>query len=739
MMLGLPRVVRGGNLFPTTCGASVIESPESATWHRRWIWRLSVLVASLAFATVQADDRSVRVGWDGECVVGRWTGVAVDFDVPEAGSYELRLIAPDPDGHQVSFVSHHTLTAGRQTLQGHFKVGALADSIRVEVWKQGATAATREAVAPIAVLTPDTRLVLTLGKPAGFEAVESDGSTRFRILPLASGQLPNSVQAYDAVYLVALAGAPVVTEAQAAALRDWVARGGRLFVSLPRDSAADVLRPMSGWFPVSLGPKPITVSEFGKLEFYAGKNIRIPLRGRMAIPSLRVTHGEVLAGSRDEPLLVRAPSGAGSVTVLALDLTQPPLIAWPGLPALCQKLLATASELSASTAVRNQQLSTTGITDLATQLHSIQDQFPDVARPSPWTVLGLIGLFLVIIGPMDYVLCHRVLKRPQATWFTLPVWVVLTMALSVSAAGRWNGERIRINQLNLITYDVASTTLHQRLLSNVYSPVTRRATFGVASALETPETPVQTGWSGIPESVFGGMLRPAGVPLGATRYEVTSRKVLDLPLLQWSSKALTTEIHGSAAFVESDLQSNGIGQLSGSIQHRFPGPIEDWLLAYGNRVYRYKKTRDAETSLPLPALQVLRMDQPNIYPRELRAYLTGRTTVPSGAVRESSHQYQPYDVLSLNPDDAVQILTFHDVAGGAKYTGLTNRLLDHEDLSHQLKLGRAILFGRLATPIARIELDGAPVNDVREVNYVRVILPVSSVRADVVRPLERFE
>ena len=602
-------------------------------------------------------------------------------------------------------------------------------------------------------LDPAERLIVTVGNPPGFNLGIADTSGIFRTIALSVDELPVDARAYESVSLLVIAARSVVSVEQADAIRDWVSRGGRVLFSLPTElkSARDVFQPFANWLPVTLAAEPVTVSEFGKLEFYAGRNVRIPFAGRMPIPSIKIRQGEALAGSREEALLVRSPFGLGSVTVLALDVTQPPLSKWTELPALGHRLAETSFETATTTTApsRNLQLSSTGVTDLATQLHAVQEDFAGVNRASPWLAMGLLIAFLLAIGPLDYVIVHKVLKWPRGTWITLPLWVVLVTVLCSSLATSWNGTSFKINQLNLVNFDVSSSTCHQRLWTNVYSPATERRSISVKSAIAPERSGSsdsrQSGWSGIAETAFGGMLRPASVGVGNADYRLAADASIEgLPLIQWSSKPLVTEVHTSIeGLVDSDLQSNGIGQLSGTLTHRFPGPIEDWLLAYGNRVYRHKKSRDDPQSLPLSPRQVLRVDQPNVFPRELRALLTGKvatgTQKPGSQGSDVASQFTSYDPMSLDPDNILRILTFHNEVGGTKYTGLTNRLLETEDLSHLLKLGRAVLFGRLKAPVATVQLDGKQISPDRETTFVRIVLPVKKVGSDIKRHLERLD
>ena len=699
------------------------------------------------------------IGLKGTYLVGRWAEVSVPFEVSEPGIYTLRIAAPDPDGHQVTFESKSNLAPGRQILRGFTKVGRFDPAIQVEIvsdWDgkvQKSWALSREqgTTGPI---DPAWKLILTVGKLPAFEWNDelSAGGTAYRSIPLEADELPGDPLGYDLVTLLVISGRPVLSPTQSVALREWVQRGGRLLLSLPLDvkQAQEAFQPLADWIPASLGAEPVTVSEFGKLEFFAGKNVRVPFGGRLRIPSVKIDQGEVLAGSRDEALLVRAPYGLGSVTILALDVTQPPLSRWTELPALGRRLAESfPASAGASSSSRNIQLSSTGISDLATQLHAIQEEFPEIHRASPWLAMGLLVGFLLVIGPVDYLVVHRLLQRPRSTWITFPVWVALSAILVTNLASSWNGSSIRFNQLNLVNYDASSSSCHQRMWTNVYAPTTGRRSLAVESAVAPsgPERSAsqQTCWSGIAETAYGGMLGPSGIKFGAADYRLAGETEIDgLPLAQWSTKELVTEVHSSSAgLVSSDLHSNGVGQLSGTVAHRFGGPIEDWFLAFGNRVYRHKKSRDDPASFPLPANQVMRIDQPKVFPRELNGFLTGKvatgTASTGSAAVDVTSVFNVYDPLARDSAETLRTLTFHSEVGGAKFTSLTNRLLESEDLSHLLKLGRAVLFGRLNTPISIVTIDGAKVAPSREETFIRIVLPVRKVGNDVNRALERLE
>ncbi len=783
---------------------SVSRPPAVLSLVASLIAALFVLAARPALMAQDARPASVagqqvHVGWNGAYFVGRWTPVVVDLDVAGSDpSSQLRLLvtAPDPDGHQVTFTSTSTstsagnLASGKRRLRGFCKLGQfdfsrsrpVAPDIEVRVdngiesvlrWR----ASTNGEPSLPPPLEPGTRLVVTVGEPHGFAngALATDKSTAavqegkvnaVHVVAASVEQLPVEALAYDGVSLLVLAGEIALSPEQSSALRDWVARGGRVVLSLPAapEATSRLLEPFQTWLPVTLASERNVIREFSSLEAYAGRNLRVPFAGRLSAPRVRLEHGAVLAGGRDDALLVRAPYGLGSVTVLALDLSQPPLSQWEGVFALGQRLLGdvTVSEDRGDTKIVKQaQLSSTGVTDLATQLHSIQDSFDGVTRVSPWFVMGLLGLLLIAIGPLDYLLVHRLLRRPRATWVTFPLWIALAALLASRGATAWNGTVLRANQFHLVNVDADTGTYRSRLWTNLYSPVTTSLScvndspiISAASIEEANTSQHHIGWSGIPESTFGGMYRESGIELGRSRYSRTNDLLYGLPLVQWSSKSLLTEGSGSRKnLIESDLTSTGSGRLTGTLTHRLNGELEDWFLVYGNRVYRHCKTRDDVKTLPLASGRLWRVEQPSVFQRELRPFLTGQITVATrkdnSVYQDVSHRQTPYDPLSLDAGSLARMLTFHDEAGGTKYTGLTNRLLEDEDLSHLIKLGRAILFGRLNGSASDLSIQ--PSNDstnqpsrlenvkpARETTFVRLVFPVTKI-SETPRQLESLD
>jgi hypothetical protein len=694
------------------------------------------------------------VGWSGQYVVGRWTPVAIPVVVDTPTTVQLELTAVDSDGNRVGFLSPKVdLHQGENQLSGLIKVGRLDGEIGVRIDGtneiRGLPGRTEWLRDP---LKPSSRLIVTVGDPKGFdfEAESQKNGVVVKIVPTTPEQLPTNPLAFDSVFSLVVAGSPQISAAQSEALRDWVAAGGRLVVSLKHDSDAAnrVIQQFQGWFPVSLGEQPVTVREFGGLESFAGKNLRIPLTKTLSIPSLKLDTGEVLATSRSDAFLVRAPYGLGTVTVLAMDLTSAPLTEWKALTSFCERLSGVVATVDAreKVVIKSAQISTTGISDLATQLNATQDSFESVFRASPWFVIGLLSLLLIVVGPIDYLIVHRLLKLPHLTWVTFPLLVTACAWLASTWATSANGSSRLANQLDIVNVDVSTSRAWGRHFITLYSPTTTQTSIAVQpiplTKVSKTAPSARVSWHGVPESSFGGMLRPTGFEQGAKYQELSDGTISQLPLMQWSSKALVANsLQSVEGLIDADLRASPTGRLTGTLTHRFSSPIEDWMIVYKNVVYRHLKKKDDTQPLPFPPNQVWRVEQPSVFSRELKPYLTGMITMATPRFGETTtmdytHHQTTYDPLSLDPAHILRVLTFHDEIGGERYTRLTNQILNDEDFSQLHRLGRAILVGRLGQPVASIQQDHETFEPTRQASFVRLILPVAR-PTEVLKHLQR--
>lgn len=733
-----------------------------------------------AAPSVDADARidQIRVGTGGTFKVGRWTTLAVDLGARPAGRARLEVEAPDPEGSVVTFqgepVELHP--GGPNVLSVLFKMGRLAGTIAVRVVDDGRVLFSRQLRAsadPDADLAPPLRQSVYLighirapaaSRPPGTDRVAAlftgdyanlpegsagpSGRTTVDVVELDSlKSLPTNADAYASFDAILFDGGVEPNAAQSQAIEGWVRSGGHLIVSLGKAGPAYSKGAMAAWIPIKF-QGTLRLSDLSAIESFSRQSSRIMSASDDPVEAARLNegNGQSLISSLDGSLLCRASYGLGRVTVFAIGLDNPQLLRWPGMPELLRRLIDFEEPQSKRAQPLAARLTQTGITELGTQLDATQDEFPSVARVTTWPVMGLMVALLLVIGPLDYFIVHKLLHRPELTWVTFPLFVAAA-AGSAICWGTWaKGDRLLSNQLDILDVDTASGVTRARSCSVIYSPENCRynvaaqadsinslALSGDAVSGTVPAAVPRISWHGRPESSFGGMYRTSGAEIARPPYSVEpgDRAIDGVPIAKWSAKNLETEWVGrTAGLVDNQLESRGPSRLEGSLKHHFPEPIEDWIVAYGHQVFRPSTNPKTGRAFPLaPDVPWLPLTASQ---RELSGYLTGATkvNVKSATTQydESHIEHADYDPLDRDPVPVMRMLTFHREVGASLYTGLENGALRNYDWTPLLELDRAVLVGRIHRPVMRWNVDGKRLEPETEVTIVRLLLPVRKTR-----------
>ncbi|MCH7688524.1 MAG: hypothetical protein IH899_17890, partial [Planctomycetes bacterium] len=675
---------------------------------------------------------------DGRFKVGKWTLAVVDVHTSGPCSVQMIVEVSDPDGSATSFPTEKVTLSetGLHEFQVLFMSGRLSSKIRITLrdgtrrlamW-QSRLSSDSDVEAKFQPAFPQSIfLVATLGKPAGLTreerspqdapAPDENDANQDEMLQVVefetASQLPVQSSAYDSLDALLISDHFDLDEQRNQAVRDWVWGGGHLILSAGRDVESYKQSSLYEWVGELIPlEKPTRLREVSRLEMFVGSKTRLDIRVSLQAAKIRMQDktindptqgeivqpgfsGQVFVSGLEGPLLVRVPFGFGRITFLGLDLHRPPLSTWKSTSNIVRKILFGENQaLMNRTHSTSRQLTSSGITDLASQLHASQDYFPKIHRFTLWKVLGLMLMYLVLIGPVDYFLVHRLLKRPQWTWLTFPLIVAVSVLLAVQTARAFNQDELRVNQLDVLDIDVATQSARIQSWMTLYSPETRRYHVSVqpgdfASKEDVPTDHLRTSsnlstprlsWSGIPESTFEGMYRPAGFEIGRPDYNFSplSTEIKDLPIPIWSTKSLmgfwNRKTDPLDPLVESQLTSSGTRQLSGTIVHHLKAPLDDWILAFGNRVIRSRENGPHVRWKSGGSRDLANKSE--IISRRLSEFLTNTTaaevTRKQGPGVDILVRQKDYDPLERDPYYIMRMLTFHEVAGGKMYTGLDN-------------------------------------------------------------------
>lgn len=722
----------------------------------------------------------VEVGFQGYYKVGEWTPLWVTLASDEAREVTIVVDAPDPDDNLTSLPGPSVALQPRvpTRVEATFRTGRLSGELQVRVQSSDDRTLAQKRLRPTNAANSEMRPALRLERPlwvtlgsvelseksppapatetaaAGLDTAREPRVAHFESLQA----LPADWQAMQSVEMLVFptaapaSGASPLTslsEANDALLRTWVERGGHLLLSIGSETAAFQKSSLARWVPIVVEGE-LAIRQLSTLEGYAGQYAPLKFTGGIKaakLGPLPLTNVVVKHVSNPQALVASAPYGFGRVTVIAVDIDAPPLANWSALRPVLQKLAGDVERSQKRLSSKsNRQLTHVGVTDLATQLQQTSEDFPAVRRSSYWWVMGLILLYVVVIGPFDYFFVHRVLRRPELTWLTFPVLVGLAVAAAAWEAGRDNNRGLIINHFDVVDIDAATGARRGQAWVSLYSPEHRRfqvaveavdqftsaKTAGATSAERRSSQKTdaaQLAWLASPENVVGGIYRSGAASLGGRSYRFApfAAGVDNLPVAQWSTKSLSAVWHDEVppSLVDCRLESFGAGQLRGTVTHHLDAPLEDCLLVVNGWAY-IPTTADA-TLLPNVAWQPT--GERNVRQRDLKALLTGEkqsrrnkeATYSNSDILTTTEAYNP---LNRNRGQQVHMLSFHEAVGGSEYTGLANEALRDLEMTGLMRLGRGVLIGRRAAPAARVVVDGVEAPAPGAATWIRIVLPV---------------
>jgi hypothetical protein len=291
-----------------------------------------------------------------------------------------------------------------------------------------------------------------------------DGERAVRTGLIPPDQLPTTGAALASLDWIVWPDADpsVLAEPQQRALVSWVADGGHLLLTATdthRQLQSSLLQPL---LPGSLGPP-----EERDVDALVGLLGGVPDGTVAPVASLTVDRDAVVLArtASGTPLHTVAPYGLGSVSLVSASVGLAPLSElpreqlWRGLLFLPAGGSSAASEVpllndalhlgSAPTwSVHGFDATDPGL-DWENVLRGHLDDIPGVSPlPLSWLV-AFAGLYLLVIGPVDYVVL-RWLKREPLTWVTFPVAIAVFTTLAIVGTRYTKGSTAILTRVEVV-------------------------------------------------------------------------------------------------------------------------------------------------------------------------------------------------------------------------------------------------------------------------------------------------
>jgi hypothetical protein len=707
--------------------------------------------AAAAADSLPIEILKAEVGYGGVHKSGFWTPIWLTIRAPRQASGILEVLAPDGDRVPVAYAAGPPLqlAAGEHTpVQILVKVGP-QDSTLTARFRDAETGGVLWE-APLSHLLPrplpaTAELVVSLGEfpPAAESAKLIRRGPDHRLVHgavAAASRAPNAWWGWEGVETIVLPLRDVtvlkqLTPAQWQALRQWVEVGGGRLVICAADESVDeaALAAVAELLPGNRMPvRP--VRDLSQLEAIGGAPLNsAPGSPRPSFAPLEVTAGQVETSLTDLgqslPILVRSSRGMGEVVYLGINPMEAGWAGWPGSTRLLASAIAGQSGLTAASDAPRRSTARLGYDDLVGQLRTALDRFPGVHVVNITSVSVLTLAYLGLIGPISYLLLRRLSWQPIVTWGSFLLLVVAFCWVASYATSAAHGRAAHVNQTEIIDIDPQAGMVRGTAWMHVYSPQTR--TYDVAAnvqgqPLRLAQPPSGTlSWQGLPGDGLGGLAANQLMASSFSPYEADAAgekmELRDLPVSVAGSKSLSARWWGRCDVAPPPpLTRNQYDALEGEVLNPLPVALADCLLVHDEWMYRLGTLGSGER---------LRMSQFNSL--NLEARLQRRTVAGAKDV------LSPWDRQSAEVPRIVQMLMFHEAAGGRKYTNLMHRYQSYVDLTPRIRSSRAILVGHIAQHVTELSLDGQPLTPSRPAasegdaetpseprTFVRILIPV---------------
>ena len=568
-------------------------------------------------------------------------------------------------------------------------------------------------------------------------------------------QLPTLSTSYEGVDVLVLSSRNALlnqdmNEASAEAIRMWIVHGGRCALTLGSNADSwskhpNLIALLPGEFHgVATGCQP------GRFESFLGS--QSPLSNlNCAIFTLTSGTTELMSQTPNRaefPFFSKWAIGGGKVSFLATEIDSPELINWNSRPEVLKLLIEDQWEKKDT---RTDKLLYQGYDDLSGQLNSTLDYFPNLTLGDLTSISILTGILCLIIGPLDYFVVSRAWRRPRGTWITLATCSVGSCLVAVGMAKSWKPSTPFINTLELVDIDVQSQSLIGRGYAHFYGGNRGEFDFSAhrrvngATTDATGSYAVPLNWFGQPGKGLGGFDSTVATDRGMPVYRVVNTRSKESDLnatiaADAADAADRTEkqsgIYGvgipragtKAIYaqwnepISIESESHSLSMVPGSIdllQGSFLNPLDmdllDSILIYRRRAYTLPTRLRKGEQVSLSSMTL---------PKDIVRRLQRRQNVGG---EERSSPWNPADTGKLGR--LLELIAFHQAAGGSSYTSLYNRYLGSLDCSDVIRLDRAILLAEVQDPSLTwsIRRDSIPVQaiDGQRKTFVRLIIPVA--------------
>ena len=408
-------------------------------------------------AAADAPTMQARIMLGGHARIGSWVAIAVHLknDGP-AVSGELRLSAGASG--QTRFVTVVDLPTGSdKTYVLYAQPPSFGSTLEVTLVDGDTKVAS--ATAPFIVHDATQLVVAVIAEHpdrivGNLDLLPNQNQVNPVVVSITPDDLPERVEAWgtiDRIIWQDVESSRLSTR-QLDALRGWVAGGGRLVI------AGGTLGPKAlAAFPDVLLPyRPVVTTDVPAASL-SGILGELPSTAT-TLPALsgQLVEGRALATVGDQVVAAERGYGSGSVTLLGFDPSVDWIAKTDTAQNLWRRLLPPRTSGGLSFSDDN-------------MLVSAVSQLPALALPPVGGLLVLLVGYILLIGPLNYLVLRR-LDRREWAWFTMPILIIVFAVGAYAFGAVLRGNDLIVNEIAIVRGAPGAADGTAQVYFGVFSP-----------------------------------------------------------------------------------------------------------------------------------------------------------------------------------------------------------------------------------------------------------------------------
>jgi hypothetical protein len=534
---------------------------------------IAVLLGVAGPAHAETPTLAVSAYLDGNVRPGAWAAVRVEVsnDGPDVQG-ELR-IRTSQQGLSVYGVEADLPSGARKEFVLYAQPPIFGSRLIVELVSGDQSLATAEV--PIRGRDASIPLVgLIAERPEAFQrdietALRNPNFSNPIVALLQPADLPERVEAWAALDRLVWQDVDtgLLTDEQLEALQLWINAGGQLVI-VGGTTGPDTLRGLPPELLPFVPERTVDVPTSDLAELLGS----LP-QGATSLPALAGTlrSGAVLGRSGDHVYAARLSHGQGAVTVLGIN----PAASWLARSDAAGSLWRRALPMG-----QGQMVNPFFLPDEASIFHNAISNLPAVALPPIEQLFVLLLAYIVLIGPVNYLVLRR-LDRREWAWLTMPVLVVVFAVGSYAMGAALKGSDVIVNEVAIVRAGQGATRGIAQVYVGVFSP--SRRTFEVSvpggALLSSPAS----------SNVFGGTEQPIDALMG----NVTSR-IRNFEVGFGVIRGFRADTAVDAPAVRADLRLVR-GHVEGTLTNGSDTALEHVAIVFGGNVMTIPNLAPGET------------------------------------------------------------------------------------------------------------------------------------------------